>query len=406
MAEIDMAVARNKAKTVRRRGSTRRSDGNQKPRARPLAKGTSSPPTAIPIAVLALRLIEGEVGFEAGDDQQEHHPDESDDLEEIALDRRLGNGPSGDAPAPRRPSTEGPSSTPAMISPTTEGWFSRWQISPNPRATARRIPTWIRRWSTSLCEAAMNGSVIASPSRFVARLPSRTGGSCAISNASRRSKTTPVLARNLHRVEALDRVESPTTRPGDRPPAVRAIARRSPMPSWRCPGPLDRPRRGSCPRLDQGQQDGLAADQTAGRLEVGQHPVGVDHQSLDQGRESGEHVIEGEAGVGQDHPLGRGVADVALVPQCDVLEADLGVAPRSRAMPVIRSETIGLRLWGMAEEPFCPARKGSRTSPTSDRWRWRISVAILSSDAPVRAMAERNSAWRSRAVTWVEAGSG
>ena len=73
---------------------------------------------------------------------------------------------------------------------------------------------------------------------------------------------------------------------------------------------------------------------------------------------------------------------------------------------MIRSETIGLRLWGMAEEPFCPSRKGSWTSPTSERCRWRISVAILSSDAPVRAMAERNSAWRSRAVTWVEAGSG
>ena len=32
-------------------------------------------------------------------------------------------------------------------------------------------------------------------------------------------------------------------------------------------------------------------------------------------------------------------------------------------------------------------------------------MAILSSDAPVRAIADRNSAWRSRAVTWVEAGS-
>src|SRR3954467_11033728 len=50
--------------------------------------------------------------------------------------------------------------------------------------------------------------------------------------------------------------------------------------------------------------------------------------------------------------------------------------PRStRASPVMRSVTIGLRLWGMALEPFWPARKGSSTSRTSVRCRWRTSVA-------------------------------
>ena len=38
--------------------------------------------------------------------------------------------------------------------------------------------------------------------------------------------------------------------------------------------------------------------------------------------------------------------------------------------------TIGLRLCGIADEPFCaPARNGSSTSRTSVRWRCRISVA-------------------------------
>ena len=74
-------------------------------------------------------------------------------------------------------------------------------------------------------------------------------------------------------------------------------------------------------------------------------------------------------------------------------------------MPQMRSETIGLRLCGMAEEPFWPARNGSSTSRTSVRWRWRISVPNRSSPAPASAMACSSCAWRSRATTWVDTGS-
>ena len=42
---------------------------------------------------------------------------------------------------------------------------------------------------------------------------------------------------------------------------------------------------------------------------------------------------------------------------------------------------MGLRLCGMAEEPFCFSEKNSSASRTSVRWRWRISVAILSREA-------------------------
>src|SRR5262249_41160822 len=78
----------------------------------------------------------------------------------------------------------------------------------------------------------------------------------------------------------------------------------------------------------------------------------------------------------------------------------------TRASPHSCSDRQGLRLCGIALEPFwVPARKGSSTSRTSVRWRWRISRAKLSTDAPTVAHAYRNSAWRSRARTCV-AGAG
>ena len=49
-----------------------------------------------------------------------------------------------------------------------------------------------------------------------------------------------------------------------------------------------------------------------------------------------------------------------------------------RASPTRFSDSTGLRLCGMAEEPFCPAEKYSSASRTSVRCRWRISVASRS----------------------------
>ena len=71
----------------------------------------------------------------------------------------------------------------------------------------------------------------------------------------------------------------------------------------------------------------------------------------------------------------------------------------------MRSVMIGLRLCGIALEPFWPAWNGSSTSRTSVRWRWRISCAKRSSPAPASAIALSSSAWRSRGTTWVETGS-
>ena len=49
-----------------------------------------------------------------------------------------------------------------------------------------------------------------------------------------------------------------------------------------------------------------------------------------------------------------------------------------RARPVKFSDSTGLRLCGIAEEPFCFSEKNSSASSTSVRCRWRISVASRS----------------------------
>ena len=77
-----------------------------------------------------------------------------------------------------------------------------------------------------------------------------------------------------------------------------------------------------------------------------------------------------------------------------------------RARPVKFSASTGLRLCGIAEEPFCPGAKYSSASRTSVRCRWRISVASRSTPAAIRASVMKYWAWRSRGITWVEIGSG
>src|SRR5450759_2040639 len=72
--------------------------------------------------------------------------------------------------------------------------------------------------------------------------------------------------------------------------------------------------------------------------------------------------------------------------------------PRSsRAMPAMRSQMMGLRLWGMAEDPFWPLAKGSSASRISIRCRARPSGAIFSQVARVMERVDVSvSAHRSR----------
>ena len=64
-----------------------------------------------------------------------------------------------------------------------------------------------------------------------------------------------------------------------------------------------------------------------------------------------------------------------------------------RASPVRFSARTGLRLCGIADEPFCPGEKYSSASSTSVRCRWRISVASRSTDEAMMASVAK-STWR------------
>ena len=61
----------------------------------------------------------------------------------------------------------------------------------------------------------------------------------------------------------------------------------------------------------------------------------------------------------------------------------------TRANPLICSQVTGLRLCGIADEPFCFSLKNSSASRTSVRCRWRISVAILSRVQAITASVAR-----------------
>ena len=77
-----------------------------------------------------------------------------------------------------------------------------------------------------------------------------------------------------------------------------------------------------------------------------------------------------------------------------------------RANPHTCSQAMGFRLWGIAEEPFCPGEKYSSTSRMSVRWRLRISVANFSTELAIIARVVSSSAYRSRWMIWLEMGAG
>ena len=76
------------------------------------------------------------------------------------------------------------------------------------------------------------------------------------------------------------------------------------------------------PGLDEREQQPLAEEEPVARLEVAPHPLGPDDEPFDEPGEAVEHVVEREERVRDHDALGRGVRDVALVPERDVLEPD------------------------------------------------------------------------------------
>ena len=85
--------------------------------------------------------------------------------------------------------------------------------------------------------------------------------------------------------------------------------------------------------------------------------------------------------------------------------AGMTVERTMRARPHRFSLSTGLRLCGIAEEPFWPGWKNSSASRTSLRCRWRTSVARRSMALAMTPRVQKKAAWRSRGMIWVETGS-
>ena len=81
------------------------------------------------------------------------------------------------------------------------------------------------------------------------------------------------------------------------------------------------------------EQDRLAGEEAARFVHVGPHIFGMDLQSADKFGQQREHVVEQGARVGQDDALGAAVADIALVPQRDILQCGDGVAADNTGQP-------------------------------------------------------------------------
>ncbi len=85
--------------------------------------------------------------------------------------------------------------------------------------------------------------------------------------------------------------------------------------------------------LDERDEDPAAGVEPEAALDVLPHPLAADDEPFDEPRHPDEHVVEQDRRVGQDHPLGRRVADVALVPERLVLERGVGVAAEQPGEP-------------------------------------------------------------------------
>ena len=87
------------------------------------------------------------------------------------------------------------------------------------------------------------------------------------------------------------------------------------------------------PLRDEREQHALAEQRAVREVDVRAHPVGVHDEPADDPDREVLQVVDEDQRVGDDHALGAGVADVALVPQRDVLGRGLGVAAQHAREP-------------------------------------------------------------------------
>ena len=94
------------------------------------------------------------------------------------------------------------------------------------------------------------------------------------------------------------------------------------------------------------------------RLEVAAHPLRADDEAVHQPREPVEHVVEREKCVGNDDPFRRRMRDVALVPKCDVLEADERMRAHDAREPADALGDDRVALVGHRRRSFLPLPEG------------------------------------------------
>ena len=76
---------------------------------------------------------------------------------------------------------------------------------------------------------------------------------------------------------------------------------------------------------DEREQHALAEQRAVREVDVRAHPLRVDDEAADDADREVLQVVDQDQRVGDDHALGAGVADVALVPERDVLDRRLRV---------------------------------------------------------------------------------
>ena len=151
---------------------------------------------------------------------------------------------------------------------------------------------------------------------------------------------------------------------------------RVPTPAWHCAARSGRRRRGSRP--DSTSESSTRWLKTRPRVDsrlASMRSALTTRRSMTSViRASAKSVDDG--GVRQDDPLGRGVADVAFVPQGDVLEPDLGVAAQQsgQAGHVLRPDRVALVGHGRRAllalgEGFHRPRRSRNAAGCGSRWR-------------------------------------
>ena len=85
-------------------------------------------------------------------------------------------------------------------------------------------------------------------------------------------------------------------------------------------------------------------NEAAEPVEVLLHVFGINQQLVDQARQAIKREIQRHRRIGRDHALGRGVRDIALMPQRDILHRRRHIGPHhaGEASEVLRQHRVAL----------------------------------------------------------------